>query len=115
MKRFKIEQSTADIVRQSGLALIGQAINRYTTLTQELDTQVPLRHGIKHSDVVKSYLGLVSAGKTTLKPSTPLKASCFLPHQWESRIFHPNRHCDNGWIIMPRRFCPSLKRQAGIF
>ena len=63
MKRFKIEQSTADIVSQSGLALIGQAINRYTTLAQELDTQVPLRHGIKHSDVVKSYLGLVSAGK----------------------------------------------------
>ena len=43
MKRFKIEQSTADIVSQSGLALIRQAINRYTTLTQELDTQVPLR------------------------------------------------------------------------
>ena len=54
MKRFKIEQSTADIISQSGLALIGQAINRYTTLTQELDTQVPLRHGIKHSDVLKS-------------------------------------------------------------
>ena len=33
MKRFKIEQSTADIVSQSGLALVGQAINRYTTLT----------------------------------------------------------------------------------
>ena len=63
MKRFKIKQSTADIVSQSGLALIRQAINRYTTLTQELDTQVPLHHGIKHSDVVKSYLGLVSAGK----------------------------------------------------
>ena len=41
MKRFKSEQSTADIVSQSGLALIRQAINRYTTLTQELDTQVP--------------------------------------------------------------------------
>ena len=34
MKRFKIEQSTADIVSQSGLALIGQAINRYTTLNR---------------------------------------------------------------------------------
>ena len=49
MKRSKIKKSTADIVSQSGLALIGQAINRYTMLTQELDTQVPLRHGIKHS------------------------------------------------------------------
>ncbi len=33
MKRFKIEQSAADIVSQSGLALIGQAIN---TIESEL-------------------------------------------------------------------------------
>lgn len=32
MKCSKIEQSTADIVSQSGLALIRQAINRHTVL-----------------------------------------------------------------------------------
>ena len=69
MKRFKIEQSMADIVRQSGLALIGQAIKGYTMLTQELDTQVPLRHGIKHSDAVKSYLAQIRI----------IKPRCFCP------------------------------------
>ena len=77
MKRFKIEQSTADIVGQSGLALIRQAINRYTTLTQELDTQVPLRHGIKHSDVAKSYLGLVSAGKNDFEAINTIESELF--------------------------------------
>ena len=77
MKRFKIEQSTADIVSQSGLALIGQAINRYTTLTQELDTQVPLRYVIKHSDVVKSYLGLVSAGKNDFEAINTIESELF--------------------------------------
>lgn len=83
MKRFKIEQSTADIVSQSGLALIGQAINRYTTLTQELDTQVPLRHGIKHSDVVKSYLGLVSAGKNDFEAINTIESELFFTTSME--------------------------------
>ena len=83
MKRFKIEQSTADIVSQSGLALIGQAINRYTTLTQELDTQVSLRHGIKHSDVVKSYLGLVSAGKNDFEAINTIDSELFFTTSME--------------------------------
>ena len=97
------------VVSQSGLALIGQAINRYTTLAQELDTQVPLRHGIKHSDVVKSYLGLVSADKTTLKPSTPLKASCSLPHSWGSRVSPLKRRCDSGLDHQAKAFLPVSK------
>lgn len=44
MKCFKLEQSAIDIVSQSGLALIGQAVKRYTLPTQELDTQVALRN-----------------------------------------------------------------------
>jgi hypothetical protein len=63
MKRFKLEQSNADIVSHSGLALVGQAIKRYTPLSTTLDIKVPLRHGIRHSDVVKSYLALLSTGK----------------------------------------------------
>lgn len=63
MKRFKIEQSDVDIVSHSGLSLIGQAIKRYTHLGSQLDASVPLRHGISHSDVIKSYLALLSIGK----------------------------------------------------
>lgn len=63
MKRFKIEPSDADIISHGGLALIGQAVERHTRLTRELEAQVPLRHGIKHSDVMKSYLALLCLGK----------------------------------------------------
>jgi hypothetical protein len=77
MKRFKIVRSNAEITGQSGLALIGQAIKHYTNLSQELDKQIPLRHGIAHSDVIKSYLGLLCVGKNTLKRSILSIASCF--------------------------------------
>ncbi len=63
MKRFIFEQSDADIISHGGLSLIGQAIKQFTTLSQELDKSVALRHGIKHSDVMKSYLGLLATGK----------------------------------------------------
>ncbi len=56
MKRFIIEQSSADIISHSGLSLIGQAIKRYTHLSGQLDASVPMRHGLKHSDVIKSHL-----------------------------------------------------------
>ena len=63
MKRFILEQSDAEIISHGGLSLIGQAIKQYTNLTQALDKGIALRHGIKHSDVVKSYLGLLATGK----------------------------------------------------
>lgn len=63
MRRIVIEQSTSNITSNSGLALIGAAINKHTTLVQELDGTIALRHGLSHSDLIKSYLGLLSIGK----------------------------------------------------
>ena len=39
--------------------------------------QVPLRHGIKHSDVIKSYLGLVSAGKNNFEAINTIDSELF--------------------------------------
>lgn len=63
MKRFIFKQSDAYIISHGGLSLIGQAVKQFTTFSQELDKSVPLRHGIKHSEVMKSYLGLLATGK----------------------------------------------------
>jgi len=63
MKRFIIEQSHTDITSHSGLALIGQAIKGYTTLSNDLTEKIPLRHGIAHADIIKGYLGMLSVGK----------------------------------------------------
>ncbi len=78
MKRFKLEQSNADIISHSGLALVGQAIKNQTRLSQNLDIQVPLRHGIKHSDVMKSYLALLSSGKNDFEAINNIESEFYL-------------------------------------
>jgi len=64
MRRFIIEQTEADLTSHSGLALVGMAISRYTELVASVTRAVPLRHGIAHADVLKSYLGLFCIGKS---------------------------------------------------
>lgn len=80
MQGFIIEQSNADIVSHGGLALIGQAIKSYTNLTREIDTQIPLRHGIHHADVIKSYLALVSLGKNDFEAINRLESENYFCH-----------------------------------
>ena len=63
MKRFKFEQSDMEFTGRSGLALIGQAIKPHTHLKSHADNSIARRHGITHSDVLKSYLGLLCVGK----------------------------------------------------
>jgi hypothetical protein len=64
MRRFIIERSEEDLTSHSGLALAGMAINRYTDLAQSLKREVPLRHGISHADILRSYVGLLCLGKS---------------------------------------------------
>lgn len=77
MQRFKIVQSNADIISHSGLALIGQAVQRFTSLSSEVDTQVPLRHGIKHSDVLKGYLGMLCIGKNDFEAINTIESEFY--------------------------------------
>jgi hypothetical protein len=64
VRRFIIEESDADVVSHSGLALVGLALNRHGGLPKAVDQQVTLRHGISHGDVLRSYVGLLSIGKS---------------------------------------------------
>jgi hypothetical protein len=77
MKRFKITQGNEEIVSHSGLSLIGQLINRYTTLEKEVNQGVPLRHGIPHSEVLKSYLGLLCTGKNDFEAINRIDSEMF--------------------------------------
>lgn len=40
------------------------ALNRHSGLADQVDRQVPLRHGISHGDVLRTYIGLLSLGKS---------------------------------------------------
>jgi len=63
MRRFELVRSDTDcIISHSGLALVGRALG-HTHLDRDLAT-IPLRHGIAHSDCVKSYVGLLCTAKS---------------------------------------------------
>ena len=76
MREFKFSQSTSEITGQSGLALIGQALHHHTNLVPDFN-QPPLRHGIQHSDVVASYLGLMCVGKNDFEAINTIDSELF--------------------------------------
>lgn len=76
MKRFIIEKSDSKITSNSGLALIGAALSNHTQLSKDLNT-IPLRHGLSHSDLISSYLGLLSLGKNDFEAINPMQGNDF--------------------------------------
>lgn len=66
MKPFVIEISKKEkLTSHSGFALVGLGINRYTTIPSSLEKAVPLSPGgIAHASVIRSYVGLLSIGKS---------------------------------------------------
>jgi hypothetical protein len=70
MVRFIIEQSDKEIYTvHSGLAIVGQCLNRFTTLERRLK-KVGKCKGISHSDIVRSYVGLLCIGKSDYEAIT---------------------------------------------
>lgn len=65
MKHFILEQSETEIyTSHSGLALVGLCLNRYGNLNKALKAGIPQRHGMSHSDIIKSYMGTLCLGKS---------------------------------------------------
>jgi len=58
MRTYRLEQSDREITSHAGVALIGAAIEKYTTLGQSIDRALPKRHGTPTSDMIKTYLGI---------------------------------------------------------
>ncbi|MFP7754081.1 IS1380 family transposase [Thermodesulfobacteriota bacterium B35] len=75
MKRFIIEQSDEEFyTSHSGLALIGLCINRYSELSKVINRKMD-EHGnlISHSDLLRSYLGLLCLGKSDYEAITAMR------------------------------------------
>lgn len=66
MKHFHIEKSKDEFyTSHSGMALVGLCLNRFTSLLSRLGRVAPLKKGaISHADVIRSYLGILSLGKS---------------------------------------------------
>ena len=78
MKRFILEQSDEEFyTSHSGLALVGLCVNRFSGLGKALKEAIPLRHGISHEDVAKSYLGLMCLGKSDFEAVSNVREDDF--------------------------------------
>ena len=76
MRRFEIVRSTTDtLTSHSGLALVGRALAQ-TRLDKDLGS-IALRHGIAHADCVRSYVGLLSTGKSDFDAIENRREDCF--------------------------------------
>jgi len=74
MKKFILEKSADEFyTSHSGLALIGLAINRHTALIAKLKRAIPDTKDIKNADVVRSYIGLLSLGKSDYEAVADMK------------------------------------------
>jgi len=64
MRHFQLVQSATELyTSHSGLALVGLAINRHTALKKSLRS-IPKRHGIPNIELVRTYIGQLSVGKS---------------------------------------------------
>jgi len=62
MPRFELKQSTRNLTSNAGLALLGQCFT--AARLDLLDARFPTSQGMRTSDLVKSYAGLLSLGKS---------------------------------------------------
>ena len=71
MRRFIIEQSDKELYTvHTGLALVGLCLNKFTTMERRLRKRVGKCSGISHTDVLRSYVGLLSVGKSDYEAIT---------------------------------------------
>ena len=69
--RFTIEQSDSEFYTStSGMALVGLAVNRYTTMVSRVAKAAPSQ-GIATADVLRCYLGLLCQGKSDFEAIRP--------------------------------------------
>jgi hypothetical protein len=70
MPRFQLKESNRHLTSTAGLPLIGHCLA--LAQLERLDVRLPKRGKIRMSDLVKSYIGLLTLGKSD--PSTALRA-----------------------------------------
>ena len=70
----------------AGLAVAGPIINRHSGLRKRLKS-IPLRHGIPHIDLVRTYLGLLCQGKNDFEAVEEVRKDLFFQQALEIGLF----------------------------
>jgi hypothetical protein len=64
MRPLIVKQLNYDLTPVAGLALVGHHLKRLAPVFKRIDKALPVRSGVKNSDIVRSYLGLLVQGKS---------------------------------------------------
>lgn len=65
MRKYILEQSKNEFYTpHAGLALVGLILNRCTSLSKLIARAVPQKKGIPHIDIIRSYIALLTMGKS---------------------------------------------------
>jgi len=64
MRPLIVKQLNYDLTPVAGLALVGHHLKRLAPVFKQVDKTLPVRTGVKTSDIVRSYLGLLVQGKS---------------------------------------------------
>ena len=108
---FIFEQSDSEIyASHAGLAVAGPIINRHSGLRKRLKS-IPLRHGIPHIDLVRTYLGLLCQGKNDFEAVEEVRKDLFFQQAqaslrsrerfWDIRVPKIDSIFDNSLVPRP--------------
>jgi hypothetical protein len=64
MRPLIVKQLDYDLTPVAGLALVGHHLNRLTPVFKQVDCALPVRNGVANSDILRSYVGLLTQGKS---------------------------------------------------
>lgn len=64
MRPLIVKQLNYDLTPVAGLALVGHHLRRLQAAFKQMDKALPVRTGVKTSDICRSYLGLLVQGKS---------------------------------------------------
>src|ERR1700712_5134655 len=64
MRKLIVKQLDYDLTPVAGLALVGHHLKRLAPVFKQIDKALAVRTGVKTSDIVRSYLGLLVQGKS---------------------------------------------------
>ena len=64
MRPMIVRQLRYDLTPDAGLTLVGHMMKAMRPVLASIDTALPLRGGVDNSDIVRSYLGFLTQGKS---------------------------------------------------
>lgn len=77
MRTFTLQQSNTEVYTpHGGLALVGHCLNRHTSLIKTARTVVK-RHGIPNIELIWTYLGLITLGKSDFEAAERVRTDPF--------------------------------------